>query len=100
MTFDLSRLRRGEQIAAGAAVLLFILMFFDWYSVGVDAGPLGEFSVGGSAWDVFSFIDIYLFLVILAAIGLAVATATERTPALPVTMSVIVTAMAGLGTLF
>ena len=99
MTFDLSRLRRGEQVAAGAAVLLFILMFFDWYSVGVDAGPLGEFSVGGSAWDAFSFIDIYLFLVILAAIGLAVVTATERTPALPVTMSVIVTAMAALGTI-
>lgn len=98
MTFDLSRLRRGEQVAAGAAVLLFILMFFDWYSVSVNAGPLGKFSVGGSAWQVFSFIDIYLLLVILAAIGLAVVTATERTPALPVTMSVIVTALAALGT--
>jgi hypothetical protein len=99
MTFDLSRLRRGEQVAAGAAVLLFILMFFDWYSVSVNAGPLGKFSVGGSAWQVFSFIDIYLLLVILAAIALAVVTATERTPALPVTMSVIVTALAALGTL-
>ncbi|HKG39988.1 MAG TPA: hypothetical protein VKB25_13445 [Conexibacter sp.] len=99
MTFDLSRLRRGEQVAAGAAVLLFILMFFDWYSVSVSAGPFGDFSVGGSAWQVFSFIDIYLFIVILAAIGLAVLTATERTPALPVTGAVIVTALAALGTL-
>ncbi|HKG01768.1 MAG TPA: hypothetical protein VKB03_01190 [Conexibacter sp.] len=99
MAFDLSRLRRGEQVAAGAAVLLFILMFFDWYSVSVNAGPLGEFSVGGSAWEAFDFIDIYLFVVILAAIGLAVATATERSPALPVTLSVIVTALAALGTL-
>src|SRR5437868_5975111 len=99
MAFDLSRLRRGEQVAAGAAVLLFILMFFDWYSVSVNAGPLGEFSVGGSAWEAFDFIDIYLFIVILAAIGLAVATATERSPALPVTLSVIVTALAALGTL-
>lgn len=99
MAFDLSRLRRGEKVAAGAAVLLFILMFFDWYSVSVSAGPLGEFSVGGSAWQVFSFIDVYLFIVILAAIALAVVTATERTPALPVTGAVILTALAALGTL-
>ncbi len=98
MTFDPSRLRRGEKIAAGSAVLLFILMFFDWYSVSVSAGPFGNFSVGGSAWQVFSFIDIYLFVVVLAAIGLAVVTATERSPALPVTASVIVTALAALGT--
>jgi hypothetical protein len=99
MAFDLSRLRRGEQIAAGAAVLLFILMFFDWYSVSVSAGPFGDFSVGGSAWQVFDFLDLYLLVVILAAIGLAVLTATERSPALPVTASVIVTALAALGTL-
>jgi hypothetical protein len=98
MTIDLSRLRRGEQVAAGAAVLLFILMFFDWYSVSVSAGPFGDFSVGGSAWQAFDFLDIYLLIVILAAIGLAVLTATERSPALPVTMSVIVTGLAALGT--
>jgi hypothetical protein len=99
MAFDISRLRRGEQIAALAAVLLFILMFFDWYTVSVSGGLLGGLSIGGSAWQAFGFIDIYLFLVILAAIGLAVLTATERTPALPVTGAVIVTAMAALGTL-
>jgi hypothetical protein len=100
MTFDLSRLRLGEKIAAGAAVLLFVLMFFDWYSVSVDAGPLGDVGGGLSAWQAFDVLDIYLFLVILAAIGLAFLTATERTPALPVTASVIVTALAALGTLF
>src|SRR3954451_1481711 len=99
MTFDLGRLRRGEQIAAGAAVLLFILMFFDWYSVSVSAGPFGDFSVGGSAWQAFGILDIYLFVVVLAAIALAVLTATERTPALPVTGAVILTALAALGTL-
>lgn len=99
MAFDLSRLRRGEKVAAGAAVVLFILMFFDWYSVSVSAGPFGNFSVGGSAWQAFDFLDIYLFIVILAAIGLAVVTATERTPALPVTGAVIVTALAALGTI-
>jgi hypothetical protein len=99
MTFDLSRLRRGEKIAAAAAVLLFILMFFDWYDVSVSAGPFGDFSVGGSAWQAFNVLDIYLMVVVLAAIGLAVLTATERSPALPVTGSVVVTALAALGTL-
>ena len=61
MTFDLGRLRRGEQIAAGAAVLLFILMFLDWYGVSVDAGPLGDVGGGLSAWKAFDFLDIYLF---------------------------------------
>jgi hypothetical protein len=98
MTFDLGRLRRGEQIAAGAAVLLFILMFFDWYSVSVSVGAFGV-SVGGSAWEAFDLLDIYLLIVILAAIGLAVLTATERTPAMPVTGAVIVTALAALGTI-
>ena len=99
MAFDIGRLRRGEQIAAVAAVVLFILMFFDWYTVSVSGGLLGGISVGGSAWEAFGFIDIYLFIVIVAAIALAVLTATERTPALPVTMAVIVTALAALGTL-
>lgn len=99
MTFDLGRLRLGEKIAAGAAILLFVLMFFDWYDVSVDAGPFGDFSVGGSAWQAFDLLDIYLFIVIVAAIGLAVLTATQRTPAMPVTASVIVTALAALGTL-
>lgn len=98
MTFDLNRLRRGEQVAAGAALLLFVLMFFDWYSVSVDAGPFG-LSVGGSAWQAFDLLDIYLLIVVLAALGLAFLTATERSPALPVTAGVIVTALAALGTL-
>jgi cation transport ATPase len=99
MAFDISRLRRGEKIAAVAAVVLFILMFFDWYTVSVSGGLLGGLSVGGSAWQAFGLIDIFLFVVIIAAIALAVLTATERTPALPVTMAVIVTALAALGTL-
>ncbi|HEU4703120.1 MAG TPA: hypothetical protein VFS37_11625 [Conexibacter sp.] len=99
MAFDISRLRRGEKIAAVAAVVLFILMFFDWYTVSVSGGLLGGLSVGGSAWQSFGFIDIVLLVTILAAIALAVLTATERSPALPVTLSVIVTALAGLATL-
>lgn len=99
MAFDLSRLRRGEQIAAGSGVLLFILLFFDWYKVSVDIGDIGSFGGGASAWQSFGFIDIVLFVVVLAALGLAFLTATQRTPALPVTASVIVAALGALGTL-
>jgi hypothetical protein len=101
MAFDFSRLRNGERIAAIGGVLLFILLFFDWYDVSVNVGVAGIGSIGTSitAWDAFSLIDIYLMLVAFVAIGLAVLTATQRTPALPVTTAVITTAVAALGTL-
>ena len=98
MEFDFSRLRRGEKVAAGGGALLFILLFFHWYDVSVG---VAGFSVSGgvSAWDAFSLIDIYLLIVALVSVGLGVLTATQRTPALPVTASVITTALAGFGTL-
>jgi hypothetical protein len=103
VTFDVSRLRRGERIAAIGGVLLFILLFFNWYDISVSISAAGITRSGDvasvSAWDAFSFIDIYLLVVALVAIGLAALTASQRTPALPVTASVITTAVAALGTL-
>ena len=98
MDFDLSKLRTGERIAAAGGVLLFILLFFHWYEVSVG---VAGFSISGgvSAWDAFSVIDIYLLIVSLVAVGLAALTATQRTPALPVTAAVITTAVAAFGTL-
>jgi hypothetical protein len=95
---DLSRLRRGEQIAAISGIALFIFMFFDWFGVKISAGGLGTFNVsgGGNAWEWFSFIDIILFLTAAAAVTLAVLTATQRTVNLPVAASAIT---AGLGIL-
>lgn len=98
MELDLGRLRRGEWVAAVAAVLLFVLMFFTWYDVSVDAGPLRAELGGVSAWQAFNLLDIYLLVVIVAALTLAVLTATQRAPALPVTTAVVVTALAALGT--
>jgi cation transport ATPase len=100
MEFDFSRLRRGERIAAIGGVLLFILMFFDWYDVSAKLGIPGfSDSVGVSAWDAFDFIDLFLLLTVIVAIGLAVLTAMQQAPALPVTASVITTVVAGIGTL-
>lgn len=92
MAFDLSRLRRGEWIAAIAAIVLFIVMFFGWY------GPHEGADVSFSAWDAFSLIDLILLVTIVAALGLAVLTATQQTVALPVTAAVIVAALAFVST--
>jgi hypothetical protein len=98
MEFDVGRLRRGERIAAIGGILLFILLFFDWYDVSINAG-VANVSGGISAWDAFDLLDIYLLVVALVAVGLALLTATQRTPALPVTASVIVTALGAIAAL-
>ncbi len=63
---DVNKLGPGQKIAAGAAVLLFIDLFLDWYSVGNDT-----FSVGLSAWDSYSFTDLLLLLTVIVALGMA-----------------------------
>jgi hypothetical protein len=100
---DLSKLRRGELIAAvGGIVLLFSMFFLDWYAGGANLStPFGDVSVDGGGfgpWDGQGFTGTIADLVILAAavaaIGLAVVTATSRTVALPVAASALT---AGLG---
>ncbi len=85
---DLNNLRMGEKIAAGAAIVLFIVMFIGWF--GIDTGSVVDLSqddlkaageqfanAGGSsdsfsanAWQSFGFIDIILLVTILAAVAL------------------------------
>ena len=95
---DLSKLRRGEMIAAAGGIALLISMFFvDWYAGGTDIStPFGDVSVNGGGfgpWDGQGFTGTIADLVILAAaiaaIGLAVVTATSRTVALPVAASAL-----------
>ena len=108
MTFEASRLRPGEIVAAVGAILLFIFMFFfKWYGVGLPSG--GEqvlramgVDTGGLSWNGWhghTVLRWLMLLTIIAALGLAFLTATQRTVALPVTTAVIVTALAGLLTL-
>jgi len=54
-------------VAAGsAAVLLFTMSSFTWFTVAKGVG-------GRDAWQAFTLIDLLLFVVLLAAIALAVA---------------------------
>jgi hypothetical protein len=94
---DLSKLRGGELIAAiSGVVLLIALFFFDWYGIGASVStPIGEFSIRGDfgAWDRQGFFGTLANFVILAAglaaVGLALLTATSRTVALPVAASAL-----------
>jgi hypothetical protein len=98
---DLSKLRRGELIAAvGGLVLLIALFFFDWYAVDVNIStPFGDIGGGAEfgAWDGQGFTGTIADLVILAAavtaVGLAVVTATSSTVALPVAASALTAAL-------
>jgi hypothetical protein len=102
---DLRRLRRGEIVAAASALALFVVMFLSWYgTAGVTAQQEKLIAAGGgdttaSAWQSYDVLDFYLLLVVVAALVLALLTATERSPALPVGASVITTVLAALGVL-
>jgi hypothetical protein len=89
---DVNRLRLGEMVAAAGAAVLFLVMFLDWY--GVEGT-----SVAANAWQVFSWVDLYLFLTVVVALSLAILTMGQRTVALPLSASVLVTAMGAVATL-
>lgn len=92
---DVSRLRRGEQIAGASGIALLLIMFiFDWFTVEA-AGGLGP-SFGGNAWDTMEIIRFILLITALAAIALAVISATQSKVDMPVALSAIT---AGLGIL-
>lgn len=103
---DFSKLRTGELIAAVGGLILLVAMFaFDWYEVSGGVGALLEqfgqtidVDTGIKAWDGQGFFGTIANLVILAAavaaITLAILTATSSNVALPVAASAIT---AGLG---
>lgn len=85
----LSRLRRGELVAAAGGVALLVVMFLDWYAAG---GVDGVHSQGVTAWQAFGVLDVILALVAILAILLAPLAASQRSPALPAAASVVTSA--------
>ncbi|HEX7059979.1 MAG TPA: hypothetical protein VF176_09035 [Solirubrobacterales bacterium] len=83
---DLNRLTQGEKIAAVSAILLFIFMFFDWYSVSISgAGQTIDVSgSGGNAWDALDFIPWVLLITIIVTIANAAIEASEADVDMPV----------------
>ena len=79
------RLRSGEALAAAGGLALVVVMFLGWYTEGDRAL---------SAWEAFSVADVLLLLAALLPLALAVATVTQRTPAVPVGLGVLTLATA------
>lgn len=87
---SLGRLRTGEAIYLVAAILLFVLMFLDWYGVkGThSAEPLGGVvtsAAGGDAWQMLEVIPLFLMLAIVVAVGSALLrlSGSDWKPAIP-----------------
>jgi hypothetical protein len=99
---DVDKLSTGEKVAGVSAVLLFIFMFFDWFSVEVSGGS-GVFAAsavaGGNAWDALDFIPIVLVVTILAALGVAALRLTDAAYEPPISANAVVSVLGGLSAL-
>jgi FtsH-binding integral membrane protein len=100
---DARRLRAGEIIAGASATLLLILLFaVQWYAV---SGPVRETLARGlhepttfNGWDGLEHLRWLLLVTILVALALTFFQAAREGPAIPITLSVILTVLAGLST--
>jgi len=86
----LDRLNRGEAIAMVSALVLFVVMFLDWfgYSNGQSGNLLGElnlFSESSNAWQAMEVIPIVLELTIVVTVGAGLLTLfdSEWKPSIP-----------------
>ena len=79
---DLRRLRAGEWIAALGGVALLLALFLPWYDEG---------AVSLTGWESFAVLDVIFALVGVAAVLLLVVTAQQRSPAVPLAMSSLLT---------
>lgn len=95
MEFKLSRIRRGEAIAAGCALILLALLFLvTWFEFGA-AGSRSD----ANGWHSLPTLRWLIVVTAVAALLLAFLQVSRRAPALPVSMSVIVTVLGALTTL-
>jgi hypothetical protein len=84
---DLRRLRAGEWVAAASGVALLVSLFLPWYEP------------SASGWESLAAIDILLAFVAASGVLLAVVTAVQRVPAVPIATSALVTISGAFGVL-
>jgi hypothetical protein len=92
---DIDKLSQGEKIAGASAIVLFVLMFFDWFSAEVTIGAQGA-SEGVSAWDALDWIPIVLVITILAALFVATLRLTDARWEPPISANAVVSVLGGL----
>jgi hypothetical protein len=98
---DADRLSTGEKIAGASAVLLFIFMFFDWFNAEVSGGDgLFTASVGGNAWEAFSWIDLLMLLTVVVTVAVVVIRLSDAIVEPPFSVNAAVAILGGLSVLF
>lgn len=80
----LARIRPADAVTGFWGLALLVVLFLDWY-----AQPQG----GLSGWGAFSVLDKLLALVAVLAVLVPVVTAARETPAWPVAIDVLTTAL-------
>jgi hypothetical protein len=96
----MDRLSTGEKIAGASAVLLFIFMFFDWFKVDVSSGDgLFSLSVGGSAWEAFSYTDLFLLLTIVVVVAVVIIRLSDALVEPPVSLNAVAAVLGGISVL-
>jgi hypothetical protein len=106
MSFEISRLRRGERVVGVGAVLLFIFMFFfKWFGVTLP-GLVGSYvnaagiSTSADAWHTMEVIRWLLVLTLLASALLVVLVGSDRKLQLPLSPAVVTAGFGALSTIF
>jgi hypothetical protein len=82
---DVRRLGAGEWLAAASGVALLVSLFLPWY------GP------SASAWESLAAIDVLLAFVAATGVLLAVVTAAQKVPAVPVALSALIVLAGAFG---
>ncbi|HEX5990770.1 MAG TPA: hypothetical protein VFY75_11240 [Solirubrobacterales bacterium] len=96
----MDRLSTGEKIAGGSAVLLFIFMFFDWFKVDIEGGEgLFSVSIGGSAWEAFSYTDLFLLLTIIVVVAVVVIRLSDALVEPPVSLNAVAAVLGAVSVL-
>jgi hypothetical protein len=97
MVPDPARLRPGEWIAgAGGLVLLASMFLLDWYQVTSGSGASGSkfsHSTSVNAWQALTTLRWVMLVTIVASFALVYLQSSRRAPAIPATMSLIVTVL-------
>jgi hypothetical protein len=101
---DVNRLRTGEKIAGAAAVLLFLDLFLNWYSVDLGGAFRAAAKSAGvdtsvSGWQAFSWTDLLVLLTVLAALAMVFVRGTGRSVNLPASLPLIVAGLGAFATL-
>lgn len=102
MNFDISRLRRSDQIIGVSAIAFFIfLFFFKWYGVSSNVSSFAgvNVNVSKSGWSVFTNSRWIWLITIIVAIGAVVVVAGQLKLETPIKPSVLIAGLGALSTI-